>query len=120
LKQRLEDLAPSAPATLPPNAADIYQRQVADLQAALNDPAVKAAAVETLRGLVAKIVLTPDETQPDGSRVELHGALAAILHLGQQQKAGKSNDLPLFGTDVLEERLSLVWIRNHLDLLLTG
>ena len=44
---------------LHPNAAALYAAKVADLQAALNDAAIRAEAAETLGSLIEKVMLTP-------------------------------------------------------------
>ena len=96
LKQRLDELeaekrrvqeqlaeanAPTPTVRLHPNAAALYAAKVADLQASLNEETIRAEAADALSGLIEKVVLTPDATAPDGLRAELHGDLAAILHL---------------------------------------
>jgi site-specific DNA recombinase len=45
---------------LHPAAAEAYRRHVQELEAALNAPALRGEAAEVLRGLIAKVVLTPD------------------------------------------------------------
>jgi DNA invertase Pin-like site-specific DNA recombinase len=81
---------PSPPPRLHPNAADIYAAAVADLEAALNDPGIRTEAAEVLRGLVEKIVLTPDADAPDGLAAALHGDLAQILTLAIPAPASAS------------------------------
>jgi site-specific DNA recombinase len=80
----------SPPARLHPNAADIYAAAVADLEASLNDPDIRTATAEVLRGLVEKIVLTPDADAPDGLAAALHGDLAQILTLAMPAPASAS------------------------------
>ena len=63
-------------------AAEIYRPKVGDLEASLNDAEIKTEAAEALRRLIAKVVLSPDATAPDGMRAELHGELASILQAG--------------------------------------
>ena len=53
-----------APAALHPKAAEVYRRQVADLEAALNDPEVRMEASDALRSLIEKVVLTPEPDAP--------------------------------------------------------
>ena len=77
-----------APAVLHPKAAEAYRRQVADLEAALNDPEVRMEASEALRSLIEKVVLTPDADVPDGLAAELHGDLAMILAAAAGEPAG--------------------------------
>ena len=100
--------APPAPVQLHPNAAEIYRAKVAELEAALNDPEIKAEASEALRALIERIVLTPDADAPQGLRVELYGDLAMILRLGNAQPLPKAGNTKLPGTGVLGSQLSVV------------
>lgn len=80
LRARLADGGTAqTPIVLHPNAAEIYKRNVADLEASLSDPAICPQAGEALAKLIDKIVLTPADDQPDRLAVDLHGDLAAIL-----------------------------------------
>lgn len=73
---------PEPPALrLHPRLAEVYQRKVKDLQAALNDPELKLQATEILRGLISEIRLIPDPQDGGGHRVELVGELAGIMGL---------------------------------------
>ncbi|WP_229726022.1 recombinase family protein [Frigidibacter albus] len=75
--------SPEPPALrLHPSLTGLYQQKIADLSAALSDPAVKIEAAETLRGLVSEIRMIPDPEAPGGHRIELAGELAGILALG--------------------------------------
>lgn len=58
-----------------------YQRKIRNLSSALQDPALKTEATEVLRGLISAIRMLPDETTPNGHRIELAGELAGILAL---------------------------------------
>ena len=69
------------PVMLHPGLADIYARTIADLAAALNADDTRQEAADILRGLIEKIVLTPDATAPNGHTIELFGELGAILTL---------------------------------------
>jgi hypothetical protein len=89
---------------LHPNLSEIYRRKVAELEAELNNDAVKAEASEILRTLIDKIVLQPAADAPDGLNAELHGDLAAILSLcGEGTR--KQN---LSGAGAPESQLSVV------------
>ena len=55
--------------------------EVTDLVAALNDTETKPEAASILRGLIGKIVLTPDAAAANGHAIELFGELGAILSL---------------------------------------
>ena len=74
-------------AALHPNAADAYRRQVAELEVALNDPEDRLDAITVLRGLIDKVLLTPDEDVQDGYRIELTGALGELLALSASDVA---------------------------------
>ena len=55
-------MTPSAPRPrLHPGLAQVYRRQVARLEEALNDPAIRTEAAEALRALIEKIALYPGE-----------------------------------------------------------
>jgi DNA invertase Pin-like site-specific DNA recombinase len=121
------------PVALHPNAAALYAARVAELEVALNAPELRTEAAEILRGLIDRVVLTPDPEAPDGLRAELHGDLAMILSLaeaaaedagsdaGGAGKALKARNKKRPGTDVPGRKLSVVaGTRNQLDLLLIG
>ena len=75
--------SPEPPALrLHPSLTGLYQQKIADLSAALSDPAVKIQAAETLRGLVSEVRMIPDANASGGHRIELAGELAGILALG--------------------------------------
>ena len=116
LQKQREDLGGPAPEIrLHPNAADIYRAKVADLEASLNAPEIRAEASDALRALIDRVVLTPNADAPDGLRAELYGDLAEILRLGEagparsQRQADTSlhNKKPP-GTGVLGGQLSVV------------
>ena len=67
------------PILIHPGMAEIYRTQVAGLIEALNDEAMRAEAIEVIRGLIEAIVLTPDTGC--GLTIDLQGALAGILSL---------------------------------------
>jgi hypothetical protein len=79
LTAQLSDLPQPEPVTLHPGLADIYTRTIADLATALNADDTREEAADILRGLIEKIVLTPDATAPNGHAIELYGELGAIL-----------------------------------------
>ncbi len=78
-----------APARLHPNAADLYRAKVADLETSLNAPEIRLEAAEALRGLIERIVLTPDPAAPDGMAAELYGDLAEILLLASDPEGAR-------------------------------
>ena len=81
--ERLEAMAARAEAErkLGKVRREIYARKVTDLVAALNDTETKPEAASILRGLIGKIVLTPDAAAANGHAIELFGELGAILSL---------------------------------------
>ena len=81
LAAQLADLPEPEPITLHPGLADTYARTIADLVTALNADDTREEAADILRGLIEKIVLTPDPTAPNGHAIELYGELGAILTL---------------------------------------
>ncbi len=99
--QALED-APEAPNIhLHPNIAEIYAAKVAKLEDALDDPETKTEAMEIIRSMIDRIVLTP---VADGLKAELHGELAEIL--AACEAAETNRELP--GTGVPGSQLSVV------------
>jgi hypothetical protein len=91
---------------------ELYRSKIDRLAEALNAPDTVAEAAEIMRGLIDRIVLTPEE---DGLRAELHGDLAVLARFAQ----GKEGRAESTGDSAL--RLSVVaGARNHLDLLLTA
>ncbi len=90
LQKQLNTMAaPSNTVQLHPNAAALYAAKVADLQASLNNEAIRSEAAETLASLIERVVLTPDASAPDGLRAELHGDLAMILALASSTAGAK-------------------------------
>ena len=81
------DAGPTIPnISVHPNLAAVYQRKVEELESLLEDAAHKDEAMELIRTLIDKIVLTPKEE--GGLEAVLHGDLARILSLcstGQQE-----------------------------------
>ena len=68
---------------------------MAELEVALNDDSIKAEAGEILRSLIDRVVLTPAAGAPDGIDAQLHGDLAAILALSNDN--GRKQKLPAKG-----------------------
>ena len=77
-----------------PAMANRYREEVENLKEALNRKNARAEASEHLRGLIGKIVLTPEPGRKD-LRIDLHGDLAGILQIASQKQArpGKTQDL---------------------------
>ena len=78
---KLAALPAPNPVILHTGLADVYAAKVSDLAAALNDPESRPEAVDILRSLIEKIVLTPDAEAANGHLIELFGELGAILSL---------------------------------------
>lgn len=75
-----------APVYIHPNMGKLYREKVSGLAKALNDKSCRQEAAEIIRGLVDKIVLSPDPKKEKGLTVDLHGALAGILSLSHTNK----------------------------------
>lgn len=76
-----------APVLIHPNMAHRYHVEVQNLVGSLNDPAHRAESALSIRKLVDKIVLSPNE---DWSAlvVDLHGDLAGILRIADRKRTG--------------------------------
>ncbi|WP_102227249.1 hypothetical protein [Acidimangrovimonas sediminis] len=81
-RKEIETQLAAAPAKDPirlhPSMAGTYRAKIDDLIAGLSRPAEASEAKELIRGLIDRIVLTPDGA---GLQVDLEGALASILLL---------------------------------------
>ncbi|WP_425044985.1 recombinase family protein [Primorskyibacter sp. S87] len=76
------------PVLLHPGLAEVYRETVANLSAALNDPATKTEATTIIRSLLSEIRLIPEG---DDLAIELVGELAGLLALGQTKTASETN-----------------------------
>ena len=74
---------------LHPNLAELYRQKVAELHTALEHPTHAAEAVEKIRALIDALVLTPGGGR---LRVDLTGALAAILGIAQKGQRPRPED----------------------------
>jgi len=93
LQQRLDDLegrrieiekslaAPTTPVRLHPNLAEIYRRQVEQLQNSLSQPEIRDEAVQILRGLIERVSIKPAK---DGMEIEIVGEIAKMVELGTE------------------------------------
>jgi hypothetical protein len=80
---------------LHPNLAEVYRAKVAELHRALEDPSIKAEAMELVRGQIERITLTPGDD--GGLDVALQGDLARILQLcdaGERKSKRPGTDVP--------------------------
>ncbi|MGR3704072.1 recombinase family protein [Sulfitobacter sp.] len=83
LEADLENAVPAAPVMLHPNLSDVYRDKVANLTAALNDPATKAEVTTIIRSLLESIRLVPNDS--GALDIVLVGELAGLLSLGVSQ-----------------------------------
>jgi hypothetical protein len=67
---------PVTPVRLHPNLAQVYRRQVEQLQQALADPQIRDEAVEVLRGLVEHVSIGP---AANGLEIEIVGEIAKMV-----------------------------------------
>ena len=95
LEQRQDELereigrAPEPQPLFHPNLAELYRQKVAALEQALQDPQDGAEAMEMIRSLIERLVLTPE----DGMlRIDLTGELAAILSIAQKDQRPRPED----------------------------
>ena len=79
-------VTPEPKVYLAPNMAEIYRQRVSELQHVLAAASEQAQALEAIRGLIDKIVLTPVE---EVLRIDLHGEATAILQLSAEGKKGR-------------------------------
>ncbi len=80
----------SPPPTLHPNLSALYRKKVSNLADALKSPEAQLEASESLRSLIDKVVLTPED---EGYVIDIQGDLAAILHLacGEKEKTAETD-----------------------------
>jgi hypothetical protein len=74
---------------LAPNMAEIYRQRISELQQVLAAGSEHADALQAIRGLIDKVVLTPVEGV---LRIDLHGEAAAILQFAAGGKKGREQD----------------------------
>ncbi|MBV0893573.1 recombinase family protein, partial [Paracoccus sp. Z118] len=75
--------APAATTRLHPRIAETYHERIRSLITGLTEPDAESEAREAIRGLIDRIVITPEPTggKRMRPRIELQGSLAAILRL---------------------------------------
>ncbi len=88
-----------------PNLAAVYRRKVEELEILLEDTEHRDEAMELIRSLIEKIVVTPKKDE--GVDALLHGDLARILSLcsSSQQKAGQQKALRAVGAGGLSSSM---------------
>ncbi|HSI99823.1 MAG TPA: DNA resolvase [Patescibacteria group bacterium] len=88
LQERLA-AAPDPPKVrLHPNLAGLYREEVAALEQALTDPAIKAEAAEIMRSHIQRISLAPNDQGTLDNH--LYGNLARILELREAVRARRA------------------------------
>ncbi|MBL8567926.1 MAG: recombinase family protein [Phreatobacter sp.] len=79
-----------APVLFHPNMASRYRREVTELVATLKDESHRAEVSKIIRGLIERIVLTPDPVL-NSLRVNLYGDLAGILNIALGKQGVKTS-----------------------------
>lgn len=99
-----------------PNLGEIYRRRVADLQASLADPGLRTEAVELVRSLIERVVVT---TTSSATAIELIGDIAAMVRLthSPERKKAALTGAALSATDIRSVKV-VAGERNQLYLLL--
>ena len=101
--------ATESPALLHPNMAETYRSRIAALQEHLQDLECRSAAIETLRSLVGRVDLVPENGELS---IVLRGDLAAMLSFAADKK--KPGTISGTGLSVFGSQGSLVaGARNH-------
>ncbi len=96
--ERLSSVLANMP-DIHPKIADIYRRKVEWLTEALAGPRDRDGAAEAIRGLVERIVLTPD-AKCDQLHAALHGNLGTILECAESGSRKETTDTPARGMSV--------------------
>ncbi|MEH6737220.1 MAG: hypothetical protein V7695_01580 [Sulfitobacter sp.] len=65
------------------NIGQVYRMKIRQLTDGLSDPAIRLKAIETIQSLIDRIKITPTNT---GFDVELHGELAAVMEMVDQNE----------------------------------
>ena len=60
------------------------------LHDSLSDPTLRAEAMEALRSLIEKVIITPEG---DGFSVDLYGELGALITLAERQKQKRPGEI---------------------------
>ena len=77
LETQLDTPEPS-PVRLHPGPSELYRRKVTDLAASLQDTTIRARALDVLRGLIERVMVSADA--PTGAPLlELEGAITAMI-----------------------------------------
>ena len=84
LTERLAQ-AQEPPPLLHPNMAEVWRQRIAHLHGSLQDAATKAQAFASLRGLIDRVTLVPEDGR---LAIELRGDLAAVLAFSRRGEPG--------------------------------
>jgi site-specific DNA recombinase len=76
--------------TLHPNFAEDYRRRWADIQQGLALSPKREEVANSIRTLIQSVILTPDQTSPNGLAIEISGKLAEILNLASGTTSAKA------------------------------
>ena len=101
-QDELNERLAAGPVDIPdihPNIAIVYRRKVERLAEALADPRDRDEAAEAIRGLIARIVLTPGEKRGE-MHAALHGDLGTILEWAGSRGGKRATDIPQRGMSV--------------------
>ncbi|MEO1243708.1 MAG: recombinase family protein [Pseudomonadota bacterium] len=95
-------LTDEVPVLLHPKMADHFKRQIDRLVDGMGDGPNRLDALDALRGLIDKIVLTPNPAR-DGLVIDLHGDLAGILSVAESkpEKPRRAKQMLTAGSSVL-------------------
>ncbi len=80
IETNLAEPAPS-PVRLHPNLSELYRRKVEQLAESLRDPAIRPAALDTIRGLIEAVTVNIDDA--GDVTLALDGALSAMIDTSQ-------------------------------------
>ena len=91
-KSRLETEVTNGPLPKPrlhPNMAELYRRKVSELEAALQDPALREEALGILRGLVQSVEIHPAKKGFDVSFVGDIAQMIVVAHPERKLEVGR-------------------------------
>lgn len=90
LTVRLSEATGPSPVLVHPNLAEAYRRRVAELESLLEDADLRDEAIEAIRSMIEKIVITPRDG--GGVSLELHGDLARIFSVCSENAKTPTRD----------------------------
>jgi site-specific DNA recombinase len=89
-----------------PAGAEIYRRKVGALETALQDEAIRPEAVEILRSMIERVVVTP--TKAGAFPVELHGDIARLITADEPRGASATKTTRAASGEAARAVLSVV------------